>query len=143
MGKGRFYTKPKAKRHQERIAAYSLQLFTQLRQHPEWDKKSDVCVYAHFYRANKRPCDVDNLCKTLLDGMKKILFEDDAQVIRSVVHRGYDINVPRTFVMMCYGAGDGFLPAFMKEVEGIDGKERRAMEASGMGQKTRDLKKSG
>lgn len=133
MGRGKFFTKPKAKRHQNAVTAYSLQLFSQLRQHQKWDKKSEVAVYAKFYRANKRPCDVDNLCKTLLDGMKKILFEDDTQVVKVVLEKGHDINRPRTFVMLCYGFGDGFLPAFTREVEGIDEKEKRAMAVTYLG----------
>jgi len=37
-------------------------------------------VTVHFYRSKVGRCDLDNLFKAVLDGLKKVVFEDDDQV---------------------------------------------------------------
>lgn len=55
----------------------------------------DVC----FFRKAKRRCDLDNLAKMVLDGMKGIVFVDDAQIVRlKVEKRDCDGLEPRTCV---------------------------------------------
>lgn len=55
----------------------------------------DIC----FWRATKRRADLDNLTKLVLDGMKRVVFVDDAQIVRLKVEKcDCDGLKPRTCV---------------------------------------------
>ena len=39
-----------------------------------------VTIHLNFYRKDARTCDIDNLSKAVLDGMKGVVYVDDKQV---------------------------------------------------------------
>ena len=49
-----------------------------------------VTVAMRFYFANKRLPDVDNLVKSILDGLNKVAWKDDRQVARIEAERRFD-----------------------------------------------------
>lgn len=49
--------------------------------------KGNVGVTLFFFLASKRVVDLDNLSKGVLDGLKKIAFEDDCQVTELHLHK--------------------------------------------------------
>lgn len=65
-----------------------------------WDAPTDkpVSVVAWFYMPNHRRVDVDNLVKSLLDGLSGVLYEDDGQVVRIEAVKMVDRDNPRAEV---------------------------------------------
>jgi len=64
----------------------------------QWKSKAntdpvEVCISLYF--GTKRKCDWDNFHKLSMDAMSKIVWEDDSQIIRSVVEKFYDKQNPR------------------------------------------------
>lgn len=57
-----------------------------------------VHVVARFHRATARRCDLDNLLKTVLDGLNRVAFADDDQVVLVVASKAIDRVRPRTEV---------------------------------------------
>ena len=55
-----------------------------------------VKLTARFFRATAQRCDVDNLIKTVLDGLNGIAFADDSQIVMLIAHKGIDRENPRT-----------------------------------------------
>lgn len=58
-------------------------------------------VRAEFYVADRRRRDLDNMVKNLLDGLSKVVFRDDSQVVEfGRVFKRYDKANPRTVVVL-------------------------------------------
>lgn len=64
------------------------------------NEADDLSVSAVFNIIDRQRCDVDNLAKTLLDGMNGIVWRDDNQVtelharlIRGADHNGTDVTI--------------------------------------------------
>ena len=58
-----------------------------------------LLVEIWFYIAGRKICDIDNLAKSIMDGMNKIVYLDDKQVVDLVVHRrGSDNERAEVFV---------------------------------------------
>lgn len=51
-----------------------------------------------FYCKTKRRTDIDNLSKSVMDGLNQIAYIDDSQVIKLVATKGYDPKNPRVAV---------------------------------------------
>ena len=54
-----------------------------------------IKIYRKYKRTARLFGDVDNLLKGLFDGMNKIVFADDSQIVRCVVEKHTDKNAPR------------------------------------------------
>lgn len=54
-----------------------------------------VYVRARFFRANHRPCDVDNLLKSAWDALKGVCWQDDSQVVAVLATKAVDALWPR------------------------------------------------
>ena len=50
---------------------------------------TDGCILVEIwaYVSGKKPGDIDNIAKSILDGMNKIVYLDDRQVIDLIIHR--------------------------------------------------------
>jgi crossover junction endodeoxyribonuclease RusA len=57
-----------------------------------------VRVQCTFYRANAVPCDLDNLVKSILDGINGRAFKDDRQIVWLEAVKAIDRDNPRTEV---------------------------------------------
>jgi Holliday junction resolvase RusA-like endonuclease len=59
---------------------------------------SDKPLYVEiwFFRGDRRKVDLDNLGKSILDGLNHIAWKDDAQIEDLVLHKRYDKDHPRT-----------------------------------------------
>ena len=44
--------------------------------------QGDLSVTLNFQMPNRRRVDIDNLCKAVLDGMNKVAWEDDSQIVK-------------------------------------------------------------
>lgn len=63
--------------------------------------EGDLEIEAIFYRRTRHRVDVDNLIKSLIDGlMGARVFLDDSQIARSVMEIRYDRNRPRAEVII-------------------------------------------
>jgi len=58
----------------------------------------DVSVWIVFYRKDRVNVDLDNLIKAILDGMNKIAYDDDKQVVEIHAWLKYDRDNPRVEV---------------------------------------------
>ena len=57
-----------------------------------------VQIEVIFYRGDKRAVDVDNLLKSIQDGLNGIAYDDDSLIYRIVAEKQYDKANPRAVV---------------------------------------------
>ena len=57
--------------------------------------RGDIGIKLDFYRKGRRRADLDNMIKSVLDGLNGILFEGDKQVCRLVASVVYGSKQPR------------------------------------------------
>jgi crossover junction endodeoxyribonuclease RusA len=57
-----------------------------------------LAVRVDCYRATRRACDVDNLAKSILDGLQRVAFGDDRDVFRLTVEKHLGCPNPRAEV---------------------------------------------
>lgn len=96
MKKGYAYTPARAKRAQEKIgqawrdaygdtqlqSAVSLQAELSFEPPKSWSNKKKTAALAGEVKATSHAIgDIDNLCKTIMDGLNRVAFEDDSQVV--------------------------------------------------------------
>ena len=62
---------------------------------PSWPKAKRQAAEDGRYRITS--FDVDNLAKLILDGMESVVYQNDRQVVRAVVDKGYAVE-PRVVV---------------------------------------------
>lgn len=74
------YADPRVKAWQEAVGYVA-------RKFIEEPLKGNVGVKLFFFLETKRVVDLDNLSKGVLDGLKKIAFEDDRQVTELYLHK--------------------------------------------------------
>lgn len=67
-----------------------------------WDDLGLFEVDCTFYMATNHACDTDNLIKSVLDGMEKVLFRNDNQVMKVSGLRVYGDANPRTEITVTY-----------------------------------------
>ena len=65
---------------------------------PVADASSKFTVEIDVYFPDERPRDVDNVAKSVLDGLNRNVWKDDRQVTRLVVNRHVNRAMPRTEV---------------------------------------------
>ena len=59
-----------------------------------------VAIWVAYYRRTKRRCDLDNLVKLTLDGLNKVAWLDDDQVVSIHATKHLDKDNPRTEVRL-------------------------------------------
>lgn len=59
-----------------------------------------VSIELRFWRQTARPCDIDNLCKTVMDALNGAAWEDDSQAVHLEASKGIDREHPRTEVIV-------------------------------------------
>ncbi|MEI6449150.1 MAG: RusA family crossover junction endodeoxyribonuclease [Actinomycetes bacterium] len=96
LGKGgRVYT-PKATKRFERMIAWAA-----LGVRPRgWALTGRFVVEVVCYFPDERRRDVDNVLKSVLDGMQSVLYEDDSQVVIARAAKWLDRETPRTVVVV-------------------------------------------
>lgn len=101
---GRFYTPPKTKHFEEDIRRIChFEMSYQMQERFEGPLKVSVVFYLNKPKSVKRkfPCvkpDLDNLQKSLLDGMNGIVFIDDAQIIDVEAKKRYAKKTPSIYI---------------------------------------------
>ena len=60
--------------------------------------QGNLQVDMQFYLGHKRRVDLDNLSKSVLDGMNGIVYEDDRQVVKLYLEKYYDKERPGVMV---------------------------------------------
>ena len=60
--------------------------------------QGNLQVDMQFYLGHKRRVDLDNLSKSVLDGMNGIVYEDDRQVVKLYLEKYYDKDRPGVMV---------------------------------------------
>lgn len=96
---GRWYTPEKTRRYQHRVSSYA---HTATLVH-HWHRPGTAYdVTAKVYFPDRRPRDIDNVIKSLLDGINKSrrVWEDDRQVRRVTAERALDREHPRVEVVI-------------------------------------------
>lgn len=90
---GHVYTPARTKVYEEAVGYAALAART-------WDVPTDrpVSVVAWFYMPNRRRVDIDNLLKSLFDGMQGVLLVDDGQVVDVEARKRMDRDNPRAEV---------------------------------------------
>lgn len=86
---GHFYT-PKATRDYEKTVAWAARAAG-----IRGPSTGSVSVTVHLWFPDRRRRDVDNVVKSILDGLNRIAYADDAQVAELHVTRGIDGRQPR------------------------------------------------
>ena len=89
---------PKASREYQRAVAAHAKRAMALRR-DEFPLAGPVAVRVAFVRGNRRACDLDNLGKSILDGLTQAgAWGDDAQVVELHVTKRVDAAAPRAEV---------------------------------------------
>jgi crossover junction endodeoxyribonuclease RusA len=60
--------------------------------------EGDIAVSCWFFRGDRRRADIDNLLKSVLDGLNGVAFEDDDRVVHMSAWKDYDAENPRAEV---------------------------------------------
>lgn len=90
---GRWVT-PEKTRDYERLVG----MVASVRRPPEWPLEGTYRVEVHAYFGDRRPRDVDNVAKSVLDGLNGVLWRDDRQVVRITAEKHIDWDLPRAEV---------------------------------------------
>jgi Holliday junction resolvase RusA-like endonuclease len=94
---GHWYTPPETRAYEQAISAYGTT--TRLRHRwPTADASSEFEVTINLFLPDARARDVDNIAKSVLDGLNQNIWKDDRQVARLVVNRHVDRERPHTRV---------------------------------------------
>lgn len=88
-GNGRHYTPDRTRAYEDkvRLSARHLPCLS-----------GPVKVHCTFYRQDAQPCDIDNLVKSILDGINGHAFTDDRQIVWLVAVKTIDRENPRAEV---------------------------------------------
>ena len=92
---GRFYTPQKTVAYERHVGSCALAAVLANR---KWVKTSEYQVQLDIYYRDKRSGDLDNLEKSILDGMQGVVYDNDKQVAASIKRRHYDKEHPRVCV---------------------------------------------
>ena len=108
LGNGHVYTPPKTAKYENAVkwealrvmagrqpfdAPLGVEVVAQLPIPPSWSKKKREQAARGFVMPASRP-DLDNYVKAALDGMNKIVFRDDSQVVAIIARKEYS-EAPR------------------------------------------------
>ena len=82
-----FYTPFKTRAYEKKVHWYARQAGKRF--------SGPVVVEIEFYRQNGVDCDIDNLAKSILDGLTGSVFDNDTQVVGLVLWKRRDSTHPR------------------------------------------------
>lgn len=94
-GRHGFYTPQKTVSYERHVGSCALVAVLANRR---WLKTSEYQVQLDVYYRDKRSGDLDNLEKSILDGMQGVVYHNDKQVCSSIKSRHYDKERPRVCV---------------------------------------------
>jgi Holliday junction resolvase RusA-like endonuclease len=77
---GHWYTPEKTRNYEMRIAVHARQTLAVSGFRSQWPMDADYMLRARIYVPTRRRLDVDNVCKSLADGMIGMLWDDDHRV---------------------------------------------------------------
>jgi crossover junction endodeoxyribonuclease RusA len=89
-GGGR-YTPQRSRAFRERVQVYALKAKVRRLTGP-------LVLTLHFYRADERRVDIDNLTKQIADALNGIAWHDDEQITQLMAQKAIDRAYPRTEV---------------------------------------------
>jgi Holliday junction resolvase RusA-like endonuclease len=89
---GRGVTPAKTREYEHRVGVYALQARSEHQQSKPWSMLGWYRVEIRFRREEARG-DLDNVAKSILDGLCGVLYLDDARVVSLVVERLYEGQV--------------------------------------------------
>lgn len=94
VGKGgRVYTPTKTRKYENLVAET-----TALNMQGKEMLTGDLSLSILLYRKGRKRADVDNLIKSVADGMQKVAFNDDQQFVEKHARVIYEAEEPRTVV---------------------------------------------
>jgi crossover junction endodeoxyribonuclease RusA len=94
-GKRRTYTPDKTAKYESKVASFAL-----IERPRGWPLDLLYAVSLEFYLPDKRRRDIDNLAKSVLDGLNGIGYADDAQISTLIVVKKFDKKYPRVDVVV-------------------------------------------
>ena len=89
---GRAYTPDRTKGHEQAIIVAAREAGYR----GEPDAESEFIVLIDFYRSGRRACDLDNLAKTVLDALNKVVWKDDSQIVTMFIAKHTTEDEPWT-----------------------------------------------
>ncbi len=92
------FTAPATRRYQLAVKTMSAIARDSAGLHALWPKDARYRVEIAVMFADQRRRDIDNVCKSVLDAMNKVLYADDSQVYELSIVRHTDSQEPRTHV---------------------------------------------
>lgn len=100
LGKRGMYLDPKVRHYQRHVNMHSMIAMSNYRPKWETDGYYDVKIHIKYRKIlGRRHPDLDNLCKSICDGMKGHVYDDDRQV--ESVKVTYDVYpIPQTIVVV-------------------------------------------
>lgn len=90
---GRTFTPERTRRAEQLVAAHA-------RKAGARRLAGRVAVELRFFRATARRCDLDNLCKAIMDSLNGVAWDDDDQVVELHAEKALDRERPRTEVLV-------------------------------------------
>lgn len=90
---GRHFTPTRTRKYEELVGEVA-----GLLRPPDWCLDAIYHVEVRSFFPDRRPRDADNVAKSVLDGLNKILWRDDRQVVRLVSEKHLDRDRPRAEV---------------------------------------------
>ena len=107
---GRMYTPTKTRKFEAAVREWGSQWFTpvyypicvRITVHDQTDD-GELLRLSSFNIAYKTTNDLDNICKSILDGLNKVLYKDDRQIVKLIAERRY--AQMKGFTLQCERAG--------------------------------------
>ncbi|WP_404285237.1 RusA family crossover junction endodeoxyribonuclease [Glutamicibacter arilaitensis] len=100
------YTPEKTKVGEHAMAAAYLKVAKKFNKDPE----AAYAMRAHFYNGTRQRRDVDNMVKLVLDGLNRVAWVDDNQVLEIAARKSFVSKVEARTVVQVYLIGDLELP---------------------------------
>lgn len=91
---GRHFTPKRTRAYEQLVGTVA-----ELRRPATWPLDARYHVELRVYFGDARARDVDNVAKSILDGLNRVLWRDDRQVMRIVVEKSIDRQRPRVEIV--------------------------------------------
>ena len=62
--------------------------------------EGDLRMTMHLQFPTRRRCDIDNYCKSVLDALNGVYYEDDSQITELNITKSYKKNEPQTRIFL-------------------------------------------
>lgn len=100
FGNGKAFTREATKNWEDTVAGYAMVAIA-----GQEMLTGQLGVILRFRREKKHGADIDNLSKAVLDGMNKVIYKDDKQIMAMLQDISYDSAVPGVDVHIVPMAG--------------------------------------